>query len=396
MAGFPSPVPAGPVAGRPRVVVIGAGAIGLAIAWRLAASGCPVVVVERGAAGSGASRAAAGMLAAAFEAEPGEERLLGLTLRSQALWPAFARELEAAAGEPIGYREEGTLAVALTRDDAEQLRSGIEWRRRVGLAPHWLTGAAAREREPALTPGTVAAAFFAEDRQVESRRLVAALKAALLACGGRLWENCPACLDVAGGRLAGVAAGDRRLAADLVVLAAGAWSAAVEGLPAAARPPVRPVKGQMLALRMPERHLLRHVVAGPQVYLLPRRDGRLVIGATTEERGFDGALTAGGVYGLLDGAWRLLPAIEDLAIDEMWTGFRPGSPDDAPILGPSPVEGLVLATGHHRMGILLTPATSAAIAAYVETGALPEWSRGFGLDRFAAAPVMAAAREDRR
>jgi glycine oxidase len=148
---------------------------------------------------------------------------------------------------------------------------------------------------------------------------------------------------------------------------------------------VRPIKGQLLALRMdPAAPLIRHVVWMPKGYLVPRRDGRLLVGATVEERGFDDAITAGGVYGLLDAAWRTVPAIEELPIDEIWTGFRPGSRDDAPILGPCEVDGLVFATGHHRNGILLAPITAETIADYVLTGRVPEAIRGFGLDRFAS------------
>jgi glycine oxidase len=146
---------------------------------------------------------------------------------------------------------------------------------------------------------------------------------------------------------------------------------------------VRPVKGQMLAVRMDTAApLLRHVVWAPKAYLVPRRDGRLIVGATVEERGFDAALTAGGVMALLDGAWRALPGIEELPIDEMWVGFRPGSRDDAPILGHCAVDRLVLATGHHRNGILLTPITADAVSRLILTGRAPETIRAFGLERF--------------
>ena len=380
---------------KPRVAIVGAGAIGLAIAWRLAEAGCAVDLFERGQAGRGASWAAAGMLAAGVETEPGEERLLALTRASQARWPDFARALEAAADDDVGYRDEGTMVVALTRDDAEQLRNLATFQRNCGVALDWLDGAQTRVREPHLTPRTVGAVFSPHDHQVDNRRLVGALVKAVKAAGARLHEQCEVALDVVGGRAVGVVAGERRIAADLVVLAAGAWSRQVTGLPAAARPPVRPIKGQMLAVRMdPAAPLLRHVVWAPKAYLVPRRDGRLLIGATVEERGFDTSNTAGGIYGLLDGAWRAVPAIEELPIDEMWTGFRPGSRDDAPLLGPSAVDNLILATGHHRNGILLTPITADAIRDLVLTGRLPEVARQFAPDRFAAptrAPVEANA-----
>lgn len=371
---------------RPSVAIVGAGVIGLAIAWRLAAAGCAVDVFERDEAGHGASWAAAGMLAAGVETEPGEIALHALNRASQALWPGFAAELEAASGMEVGLRDEGTLVVALTRDDADRLRETCDFQRSAGIALQWLTAAAARQLEPCLGP-LAAAAFSAADGQVDNRKLAQALRRAALGAGAALHERTPVlAVESAGGRVAGVRLADRVHRADQVVLAAGAWSGGIGGLPAAARPPVRPVKGQMLALRMdPAAPLLRHVVWTPRVYLVPRRDGRLIVGGTVEERGFDASLTAGGVFSLLEGAWRAVPGVEELAIDEMWVGFRPGSRDDAPVLGPSGMDGLVLATGHHRNGILLTPVTADAVARHVLTGELDEAIRGFTLARFAPA-----------
>jgi glycine oxidase len=379
----------------PSVAVIGGGVIGLAIGWRLASAGCAVDVFDRGEAGRGASWAAAGMLAAGLETEPGGEELLDFARHSQALWPDFARALAIASGMEVGYRDEGTLAVAPTRDDAERLRFTTEFQRRLGINSRWLTGAAVREIEPRLHPGIAAAAICRDDHQVDNRRVVTALRLALAGAGGRLHENHEARLDMAGGRLIGVVAGERAHRADIVVLAAGAWSREVAGLPKELRPPVRPIKGQMLALKMaPDDTLVRHVVWAPKAYLVPRLDGRLLIGATVEECGFDAALTAGGVYGLLEAAWRTIPAIEDLPIDEMWVGFRPGSRDDAPILGASALPQLVIATGHHRNGILLTPATAEAIAEYVLTGSVPARILPFACDRFRRPALAPQHREN--
>jgi glycine oxidase len=364
--------------------VIGAGASGLGIAWRLAAAGCPVTAFERGAAGRGASWAAAGMLAAGLEAEPGEERLLALNLEGQRLWPAFRTELEAVSGIEVGYRDEGTLAVALTRDDVERLRFAFDFQRAGGIQLDWLSVVEARRLEPHLRPGVAAAVLSPNDHQVDSRRLVLALKQAFLAAGGALHEHAEVrALDIEAGRARGAIVGDERCAADVVVLAGGAWSAGLEGLPPAVRPPVRPVKGQMLALRMdPAQPLLRHVLWAPKGYLVPKPDGRLIVGGTVEERGFDPDLTAGGVLALLEAAWRALPTIEELPIDELWTGFRPTSRDDAPILGPTSVEGLFVATGHHRNGILLTPLTALAVSEAVLSGRVPDLIREFTIDRF--------------
>lgn len=371
-----------------RVAIIGAGIIGLSIGWRLAKAGCVVEIFERGEAGHGASWAAAGMLAAGVETEPTEEGLLPLSLRSRELWPDFARELEADSGLSVGYRTEGTLVAAVTRDDAEQLRFTFELQRRLGLDIAWLSGAEALALEPRLNPRLTAACFSAQDHQADNRLVMAALVEAFSRAGGALYERCEVeGIEIAGGVAMGLRAGGKLHAADVLVLASGAWARELGGLPEAAKPPVRPIKGQMLALRMPKAApLLRHVVWAPRSYLVPRGDGRLVIGATVEERGFDPAMTAGGVLALLEGAWRVLPAIEDCPIEEMWTGFRPGSPDDSPILGPSAVPGLIFACGHHRHGILLAPVTAEAIAAQILTGVVPESIRAFGIERFQRNP----------
>jgi glycine oxidase len=370
---------------RPKVAIIGGGVIGLSIGWRLAQAMCPVEIFERGEAGKGASWAAAGMLAAGVETEPGELALHALNRASQIAWPAFAAELEGTTGQTVELRKEGTLMVALNRDDAAQLRYSYDFQRQHGIELDWLSGAQARQREPFLHPNLSAAVFCAGDHQVENRKLVRALRTAFLAAGGKLHEHvCVESIESTGGKITGLRLGEMRVEADVVVLAAGAWSGEVQGLPSLARPPVRPIKGQMLSLRMnASAPLLRHVVWTPRVYLVPRADGRLIVGATSEERGFDSNLTAGGVYSLLEGAWRALPGVEELPIDEMWVGFRPGSRDDAPILGPGDLPGLVYATGHHRNGILLTPVTANAVADYILTGEIAEVIRPFAITRFA-------------
>ena len=358
--------------------------IGLGIGWRLTQAGCEVDLFERGTAGRGASWAAAGMLAAGLEAEPGEDALFTLNRESQTLWPEFAAELEQASGMSVGLRREGTMMLALTRDDASRLKFTFDFQRSLGVRLEWLSAADARLREPHLSPRVAAAIFSPDDHQLENRFLVMALAKAFRAAGGRLHEG--ATIDavaISAGRVTGLVEAGNTRDADVVVLAAGAWSGEIAGIPLAARPLVRPVKGQMLALQMDRAApLLRHVVWAAKAYLAPRADGRLIVGATVEERGFDESLTAGGVLALLEGAWRAVPGIEELPIAEMWTGFRPGSRDDAPVLGPSGVEGLVLATGHYRNGILLTPVTARAIARYILSGEIDESIRPFGLDRF--------------
>jgi glycine oxidase len=366
--------------------VVGGGVCGLGVAWRLAAAGCAVDIFDKGEPGRAATWAAAGMLAARAEVEPGEETLLRLNLQSQEMWPGFARELETATGQTIDYRDEGTLIVSATRDDAEALEFTYTLQRRLGLDVEWLSGAEARKREPFMAPGVNAGVYSPGDHQVDNRKLADALLAACIAEGAGLHPNTAvSAVETAHGRVRGVRVDGRDdiHEADVVLLAAGAWSRGIEGVPPEARPPVRPLKGQMLSVRMdPAEPLLSHVVWAPGVYLVPRRDGRLLIGATVEEKGFDTDMTAGGLFDLLRDAWDVLPGIEELPIDETWVGHRPTSRDDAPILGPTPVDGLVLATGHHRNGILLAPVTADAVSRFILTGALDESIRPFGLDRF--------------
>lgn len=373
---------------RPSVGIVGAGVCGLGIGWRLAAAGCRVDVFDRAEPGRAASWAAAGMLATRAEAEPGEETLLALNLESQRMWPGFAAELTAASGISVDYRDEGTLIVALDRDDAEALRFNYDYQRGLELDVEWLSGAEARKREPFLSPNVSAGVFSPGDHQVDNRRLVEALVQACRAAGVQIHAGTEVkAIDVAAGRarglvLAGEEGGTRPY--DVVVLAAGAWSRGIAGVPDALKPPVRPLKGQMLSVQMdPRDPLLRHVVWAPGVYLVPRNDGRMIIGATVEEKGFDASLTAGGVLDLLRSTWEALPGMTELPIVEMWVGHRPTSRDDAPILGPTAVEGLVMATGHHRNGILLTPVTADAVSRYILSGKVMPAIEPFSIARFA-------------
>jgi glycine oxidase len=375
-----------------RVAVIGAGVIGLGIAWRLAARGVRVTVFDRATAGQGASYAAAGMLAACAEAEPGEEELIALGRQSQARWPAFADELRSTAGVDVELRTEGTLVVALTADDQARLQHHLVFQQRVGLPVHWISASETRQREPHLAGKLAGALFSPQDHQVDNRKLALALRHAAKAAGAIIKENgAVGAIWTHAGCVTGIIMADgTHVAADCVVLAAGAWSRSIKGIPPELLPPVRPIKGQMLALcGDPAAPLISHVVWGPGVYLVPRNDGRLLIGATVEEKGYDTSITAGGLLALLEAAWRLVPALEELALAETWVGHRPGSRDDAPILGPSPLNGLIYATGHHRNGILLAPITAEAITRLIADDVLDESIRPFGIERFV--PLAAAA-----
>ncbi|KOV70942.1 glycine oxidase ThiO [Streptomyces sp. MMG1121] len=374
----------------PDVLVIGGGIIGLVTAWRAAQRGLATAVVDP-EPGGGAAQVAAGMLAAVTELHYGEETLLALNLRSARRYPAFAAELTELTGHDLGYRRCGTLQVALDADDRAHLRELHALQRRSGLESQWLSGRECRRLEPMLAPGVRGGLRVDGDHQIDPRRLAAAL---VVACERsavvfhRAWAER---LDVVGGRAAGVTTADgTELRAGQVVLAAGSLSGRLAGLPEALLPPVRPVKGQVLRLTVPRAYApflsrtVRAVVRGGHVYLVPRENGELVVGATSEELGWDTTVTAGGVYELLRDAHELVPGITELPLVETRAGLRPGSPDNAPLLGPSGLDGLLLATGHYRNGVLLTPVTGDVLAQLLTGGELPEEARPFTPQRFGA------------
>ncbi|MFD4374909.1 glycine oxidase ThiO [Streptomyces sp. NPDC058486] len=373
------------------VLVVGGGIIGLVTAWRAARRGLSVAVVDPDP-GGGAARVAAGMLAAVTELHYGEETLLGLNLASAARYPAFVAELEEATGLDVGYRACGTLAVALDADDRAHLRELHALQTRCGLASEWLSGRECRRLEPMLAPGVRGGLRVDGDHQVDPRRLATALLTACERAGVAFHRAIAERLVVTGDRARGVVLADgTELAAGQTVLAAGSLSGRLAGVPPAVLPPVRPVKGQALRLRIPAPYApflsrtVRAVVRGSHVYLVPRENGELVVGATSEELGWDTTVTAGGVYELLRDAHELVPGLTELPLTETLAGLRPGSPDNAPLLGPSALPGLHLATGHYRNGVLLTPVTGDVMAEVLTTGLLPDEARPFSPRRFPTA-----------
>ncbi|MEV5486322.1 MULTISPECIES: glycine oxidase ThiO [Streptomyces] len=387
----PSAARSQPSAGRPDVLVLGGGIIGLVTAWRAAGRGLTVAVADP-APGGGAARVAAGMLAAVSELHYGEQTLLGLNLASARRYPEFTRELEEAGGQRIGYRRCGTLAVALDADDRAHLRELHALQIRSGLDSQWLNGRECRRLEPMLAPGVRGGLRVDGDHQVDPRRLASALLVACERAGVDFHRSRAARLTVAGGRATGAELADgTRLSAGQVVLAAGSESGRLAGVPDGVLPPVRPVKGQVLRLRLPEvpagspaflSRTVRAVVRGGPLYLVPRASGELIVGATSEELGWDTTVTAGGVYELLRDAHELVPGITELPLVETCAGLRPGSPDNAPLLGPTELPGLQLACGHFRNGVLLTPVTGDAMAESLVTGSLPDVARPFSPARF--------------
>ncbi len=364
-------------------IVVGGGVIGLSCAWRAAERGLRVCLIEREEPGGGASGVAAGMLAPIGEVSWGEERLLRANLASAGAWPGFAEELAAASGREVGYRAVGALHVALDRDEAEELRRHFELQRAHWLDAEWLRPSECRRLEPGLATQVAGGVYAPTEAEVDPRVVVAALAEAFSRAGGELVSgDVPAEGVFDGERLAGLRTeGGQELRAGQVVLAAGAWSGEAEWLPADARPPIRPVKGQIIELRGADPACER-IVASRWVYMVPRADGRLIVGATVEERGFETTVTAGGVHELLREAYRLLPEVAELELVETSAGLRPGSPDNAPLIGVAGLPGLILACGHFRNGILLAPLTADAIVAALEGDEVPEPARGLSPSRF--------------
>lgn len=390
------------------VVIVGGGLIGLATAWRAAQRGLGVAVADP-SPGSGTAHVAAGMIAPVSEATHTEEPLLRLGYASAQRYASFVEDLQECSGDQVGYRTEGTLKVAFNTDDLAVLEDVREFQTSLGMRAERLSSRECRRLEPMLAPGIRGGVLSADDHSVEPRSLGRALLTAAERSGvliyrqratGLLLEN-GATTDppTTDGRAVGVRLQDGTdLAAAQVVLAAGCGSAQLDGLPPDVVPPVRPVKGQVLRLWTRHPFITRNVrgiVRGHPVYAVPRGDGEIVLGATTEELGYDTRVTAGGVWELLRDGHDLLPGITELELTETGVGLRPGSPDNAPLLGRTGLTGLLVATGHYRNGVLLTPVTADAMAELLATGKTPEIAAAFSPDRFAAREVEGGRREDR-
>jgi glycine oxidase len=379
------------------VVVIGAGVIGLSIGWRCASRGASTLVLDAGEPGRGSTHAAAGMLAPVSEANFGEQNLIALNLESAQRYPSFVAELESETGMATGYRLSGALTVALDRDQAELLRRMHQFQASLDLDAQWLSAPECRALEPGLAPSVVGGIRSSVDHQVSARALASVLVAALGCAGGELRTNAAvASVNVDSDQVTGVTLeSGERIASEQVVVAAGWRSGDLGGIPDAARVPVRPVKGQIIRLRGDRNApVARQVVATPEIYVVPREDGRVIVGATVEERGVDTTVTAGGVFELLRAAYEALPGISELELIEATAGLRPAAPDNAPIIGPSILDGLFWATAHWRNGILLAPVTAEAAASAIAGEDLPGVFAPFTPARFA--PAMAAAKEAAR
>jgi glycine oxidase len=338
-----------------KVAVVGAGLIGGSIALELAGKGLEVTLVDHGLPGAEASSAAGGMLAPQLEnLGPGPNLDLGLL--SRALWPEWAAEVERLSGLKVAYRPTGVLQLAFTAAEAQALEATVAWQREALLRADLLTVDAARALEPTLSDKVLAAAHFPDDHQVDNQACSGAVVAAAQKRGARLRAARVTAIARAGGRVTGVQTDHGLETADVVVLAAGAWSAGIEGSGLGAEQ-VKPIRGQMVELT-PARHALKKILKSARGYLVPRADGRVLVGATMEDVGFDKRVTAEAVSRLLAMAIDTCPVLGTATVSATWAGLRPGTKDKLPILGPSATPGLVYATGHLRNGVLLAPVTA--------------------------------------
>ncbi len=375
------------------LIVVGGGPAGLTAALRARELGASVALVERGRVGAEASWAAAGMLAPQAEAD-GRDEFFDLLCAGRDLYPAFADALREETGVDIELDRTGTLYLALTDEDEAELERRYAWQARAGLAVERLSAREARELEPSLSGRLRFALRFPRDWQVENRRLVRALAQSSLRAGVRVLVETEATgVRLGRGRAVGVETSRGLLSAGAVVLAAGAWASGVPLLRAEAAPSftsarVEPVRGQMLCFEQEatQAQSLRHVVYSPRGYLVPRRDGRLLAGSTTERAGFDCSVTARGLNEITSHALEIAPGVGSLRLTDSWAGLRPRAEDGRPVLGESAeARGLFYATGHYRNGILLAPATGEIVADLLEgrwPDLLPEGSEAFSPERF--------------
>jgi glycine oxidase len=375
---------------RAEIVVIGGGVVGLSIARALARRRAGrIALVERGRLGAEASHAAAGMLAPQSEAD-GADEFFELACAGRDLYPEFAAALTEETGIDIELETTGTLYLALTGEDEEEIARRYEWQRRAGLKVERLSANEARRLEPCISPEVRGALLFPLDVQVENRHLVAALSSSVEKQGVRLFTDTEVrSLSIERGRVCGVETSRGKIDAPLVVVAAGAWTSFLtsrdKGSPHLR---IEPVRGQMICFESRPR-MARHVIYSPRGYIVPRTDGRLLAGSTTERAGFEKAVTGSGLHQIISQALDIAPSVAGLTVTDAWAGLRPRSEDDWPVMGAcGEVRGLFYATGHYRNGILLAPLTGELLAEQIMTGEASSLSEAFGPDRFAFASAL--------
>lgn len=369
------------------VLIIGGGIIGLSIAWRLTGIGKKVIIVEKKSLAKEASWAAAGMLNGRLDLKPSEKKLLPIFEKSHLVWPKFVKEIENKSGKSIDYRrKEGTLMVACDLDEEKKLKNNYNFLKNNKVNITWLSGKQIREKEPYVSNNVLSGFFSPDDNHVNNRYILDALITILKKNKKNciLKENTEVEKIITNkNQVIGVKTKNEIIKTKEIIVCSGAWTSKIKNIEIK-EVPIRPVKGQIICLKTPNNiSLLKHILWSENVYLVPKNESYLIIGATVEEMGYDKSLTAGGIYNLLKKAREVLPAIEDLSIVESLSGLRPTTRDDAPIIGPSEkTKGLIYATGHHRNGILLAPLTSNVIKNYYLNGKIENDFNNFKPGRF--------------
>jgi len=368
------------------ILIIGGGIIGLSIAWRLIGIGKKVIIIDKKNLGKEASWAAAGMLSGRLDLKPCEKKLLPIFEKSHLAWPKFAEELENKSGKSIGYKKEGTLRVACDLHEEKKLKNNYDFLKNNKVNITWLSGDKIRDKEPYVSNNVLSGFFSPDDHHVNNRYILDALITILKKNKNNciFKENTEVEKIITNkNQVIGVKTNNEIIKTKEIIVCSGAWTSKIKNIEIK-EVPIRPVKGQMVCLKVPKNiSLLKHILWRENVYLVPRNNSDLIIGATEEEMGYDKSLTVGGIYNLLKIARELLPAIEDLSIVESWSGLRPTSRDDAPIIGPSKkLKGLIYATGHHKNGILLAPLTSSIIKNYYLNGNIGNDFNNFEPGRF--------------
>ena len=366
------------------VIVLGGGIIGCALAEALAQAGRRVAVIEQGRAGAEASSAAAGILASSVDL-PRPGPFFELCQAARRMYPAWIAHLEARSGRTAGFHADGILFLATSPQDERQMARQARWQRARGLRVERWSRAQVRRREPALDGRFRCGFAFPMEAQVDNVLLMEALGGACRRSRVKFYEQTPVRrVLVRGRRAVGVETERGRLKAPVIVNCLGSWAALGGAFPV--RVPVEPARGQILVFDAPPR-LVRHAVMFPGAYLVQRRDGRLLVGSTVERAGFEKALTLGGISTILSRVRAMTSAADGAALIDVWAGFRPRTPDDQPILGPTPIDGLFVATGHFRHGILLAPITATLMAELVLHGRSHPMLNAFSLNRFRSSPA---------
>jgi glycine oxidase len=366
-----------------KIGIIGGGIVGLACGWQLVKKGFHVEILEKEKEFKGAAWVSAGMLAPQAELGFEEFDYFSLCMKSLDMYPSFLTELEKDSGIHVPLKKCGTLMAAFDRDQTERLKRIKDFRLKVNMPGKWLTGSEAKELEPLLSPKCTCGLLFEEDAEVDNRKLLEALKQAFINLGGKLYEeHTVESVNIVNGKAESLHFHGIDAKYDKILIAAGSWLPKIKGLEFLADCFIKPVKGQIISLKASPEFDLKYAVRANDVYIVSKSDGRIIIGASVEDFGYDRTITAGAVYTLLENAWEAIPGIYELEMLGVEAGLRPGSMDNQPMLGETGIENLFIAGGHYRSGVLLAPITAYNMANIVAGEKYAEEIDKFSVKRF--------------